>query len=171
MKMFTHGIAGVLAFLVLTLTSQAADREPTTEKEFLAKAITTDMNEVKLGELALKNASSADVKTFARKMVTEHAKHRDELLERAKAYKLAVVQGLEKEHQENLDRLTKLNAGEFDREYMKCMVEGHEKALKLYETWSKKIEDRDLQSLVERTLPKLKEHLEQSREVFNKVKP
>jgi len=170
MKMFTHGIAGALVFLVLTLPSQAADREPSTEKEFLAKAISTDINEVKLGELALKNASSDDLKTFARKMVTDHTKHRDQLQERARAYKLAVVQGLEKEYQDNLDRLTKLNASEFDREYMKCMVEGHEKALKMYESWSKKIDDRDLRSLVEQTIPKLKEHLEQSREVFNKVK-
>src|SRR4051812_330827 len=100
MKMFTHGIAGALVFLVLTLPSQAADREPSTEKEFLAKAISTDINEVKLGELALKNASSDDVKTFARKMVTDHTKHRDQLQERARAYKLAVVQGLEKEYQD-----------------------------------------------------------------------
>jgi len=170
MKMLTFGSAGVLAFLLLTLTSQAADREPTTQQEFLAHAIATDIAEVKLGELALKQASSDDVKKYARMMVNDHTKHRDQLMERAKAFKLAVVQGLEKEHQEKMDRLSKLEGKDFDREYMKCMVEGHEKALKMYQTWSKKVEDKDLGDIVERTIPKLKEHLEQARDVHGKVK-
>jgi len=164
------GSAGVLAILVVTLTSRADDREPATQQEFLAKAITTDMAEVKLGELALKQASSDDVKRFARKMVDDHSKHRDMLLERAKSSKLAVTDALDREHQEKRDRLAKLDGKEFDREYMKCMVEGHEKALKMYQTWSKKIDDKDLSSMVERTIPTLKEHHEQAREVWNKVK-
>jgi putative membrane protein len=170
MKMLRYGSAAALTLLVLVFTSQAADREPATELEFLAKAITTDMNEVKLGELALKHASSDDVRQYARKIISDHSKHQDELLERAKVRKLAVVQGLEKDQQENMDRLSMLDGKEFDREYMKCMVEGHEKALRMYQTWSKKIEDRDLSSLVDRTLPTLKEHLEKARDVSSKVK-
>jgi len=170
MKMLRYGSVGALAFLVLALTSRAADREPATEQDFLAHAIATDMAEVKLGEMALKQASNDDVKKFARKMVDDHAKHRDMLLERAKAHKLAVVEGLDKENQEKKDRLSKLEGKEFDREYMKCMVEGHEKALKMYQNWSKKLEDKDLSSLVERTIPTLKEHLGQAREVWNRVK-
>jgi len=170
MKLLTCGSVGLLALVAFALTGQAADKEPATEQEFLAQAIAADIAEVKLGELALKQASSDDVKKFARRMITDHTKHREQLLERAKAHKLAVVQGLEKEYQEKMDRLAKLEGKEFDRQYMKGMVEGHEKVLKLYQTWSRKVEDKDLSSLVERTIPTVKEHLEQAREVWNKVK-
>jgi len=168
MKMLTCGMAA-LALLVVAQAARA-DHEPTTQQEFLAKAIETDMAEVKLGELALKQASNDDVKRFARKMIDAHSKHRDMLLEKARATKLAVVEGLDKEHQEKRDRLSKLEGKDFDREYMKCMVEGHEKALKMYQTWSKKVEDKDLASLSEKTISDVKEHLEQAREVWNKVK-
>lgn len=180
MKIFGHGAALVLAFLVFGLTSQAdekkfiekkpADKEPATEQEFLAKAISADIAEVKLGELALKHALSSDVKKFARTMIDDHAKHRDALLERAKAIKLGVVQGLEKEYQEKVDRLAKLDGKEFDREYMHCMVEGHEKVLKMYQNWSKKVEGKDFSSLVDRTITAVKEHLEHARELHNKLK-
>src|SRR5437763_14898448 len=133
MKRLMVGSVGVLALLVMALPSRADDREPATQQEFLAKAIATDMAEIKLGELALKQASNDDVKRFARKMVDDHSKHRDMLLERARVHKLAVVEGLDKEHQEKKDRLSKLEGKDFDREYMKCMVEGHEKALKMYQ--------------------------------------
>jgi len=180
MKILKHGSMVGLAFLVLALTSQAddrkliekkpADREPTTDQEFLVKAIACNMAEVKYGERALKQASNEEVKKFAQRMIDDHSKARDAFLEHAKERKLAVVQGLEKEHQITVERLAKLKGEAFDREYMHCMVEGHTRAVMMYETWAKKATDRDLAGLASRTLPKAKEHLEQARELLKKVK-
>jgi len=176
MKIFSKWLmAVVMASLILFPAARAeekrpADKEPATEVEFLAKAISCDIAEVKLAERAMKQASNKDVQEFARKMKEDHTKHRDALLERAKVLKIGVVEGLEKEHQERMDRLSKLEGAEFDREYMRFMVEGHEKALRMYESWSKKSSDKELGELVNRTIPTVKEHLEQARQLHNKLK-
>src|SRR6266702_1815669 len=101
-----YGLAVVLA-LVLGLSAVAedpkkpierkpADKEPANDQEFVVKAIACDLCEAKMGERALKQAQSDDVKNFAQKMINDHTKNRDLLMDRAKEMKVAVVEGLEK---------------------------------------------------------------------------
>jgi len=180
MKGFKQGIASSLVVLfVLTLSARGDDKliekkpagnEPATEKEFLAKAIACDIAEIKLAELAIKQTSNKDVEKFARRMREEHSKCRDALMERAKELKLGVLEGLDKDKQATHDRLSKLEGSQFDRAYMREMVENHEKGLRSYETWAEKAKDRDLAGHVKKTIPKLKEHLEEARRISNNLK-
>jgi len=176
-----QGIAAkVLVLFVFALAAQADDRKliekkpegkaPTTDQEFVVKGIACDTAEVKLAERAIKQASNADVTAFARKMRDDHSKCREALLERAKEMKLAVLEGLDKDHQDRIDRLSKLEGSAYDRAYMRFMVESHEKALSMYESWAGKAKDSDLAAHVKRTIPKLKEHLEEARNISNKLK-
>src|SRR6266511_3204955 len=111
MKTFRYGVAVLtVAFLALPLAVSAdekkpADREPTTEKEFLIKAIECEVCEVKLADRAIKQATDKEVAEFARMVRDDHMKTRDALLERAKAQKLAVVEGLDKEKQAEQERI------------------------------------------------------------------
>jgi len=181
MKGFKQGLAAsVLALFVFTLTVKAEDRkliekkpatqEPTTEKEFLARAIATDIAEIKFAETALKQTSNKDVERFARRMRDDHTKNRDNLVKRARDLKLAVLEGLDKEHQDELNRLSKLEGSAFDREYARCMVEGHEKALNMYVNWADKAKDTELSTQIKQTIPTLKEHLQMARDLSNKLK-
>jgi putative membrane protein len=172
--------ASVLALFVLALSAWAEDKkliekkpagkEPATDQEFVVRALACDLAEIKLAEKAIKQTSNKDVERFARRMRDDHTKDRDALLERAREMKVGVLGGLDKEHQEKADRLAKLEGSEYDRAYMRCMVENHEKALRLYETWAEKAKDRELAAHLKRTIPTLKEHLEQAREISNKLK-
>jgi putative membrane protein len=140
------------------------------DKEFLGKAIAAQIAEIKLAELAERNAASADVKNFAKMMMTDHAKVRDALLERAKAAKLAVVQGLEGGYKEKVSRLSKLEGAAFDREYMKTMVEGHQHAVKAFEAHAKSATDPDLRKLLTDTLPRVREHLKHAQQIQANLK-
>jgi len=111
--------------------------DPTTDKEFLIKAIACEVANVKFAEKAAKNASHEDVRKLAQTIVDDHKKVRDELMEQAKKMRLAVVEGLDKQHRETYDKLAKLDGKEFDKEYMTCLVDGHEKAVKMYKKWAK----------------------------------
>ena len=62
--------------------------------------------------------------------------------------KLAVVQGLEKDYKDKVDRLSKLEGAPFDREYMKTMVEDHQKALKEFEANAKTRQDEELRNVL-----------------------
>jgi putative membrane protein len=157
----------VICGLAVAARASAGSEE---DKEFLGKAIAAQIAEIKLSELADSNAASADVKSFAKMMITDHGKVRDALLERAKAAKLAVVQGLEGDYKDKVARLKKLEGAAFDREYMKTMVEDHQKALMAFEKHSKTATDPELRKLLSDTLPRVREHLKHAQEVSANLK-
>lgn len=145
-------------------------REPANDKEFVIKAIASEIAEIKLAELAKKQTQIADVSKFADALIADHTKMRDALLERAKAMKLAVVEGTEKEHRDTAAKLAKLTGDDFDREYAACMVESHEKAIKSYESWAKKAGDPDVAKFVNDSLPTLRDHKKKADELAAKFK-
>jgi putative membrane protein len=177
MQMMMFKTAMTLLVLALPLTIRADDKinekrdpsqGPRNDKEFLARALAGSIAEIKLAERAVKQCSDKEIEKFAREMITDHTKARDELMERAKALKVAVVEGLETHTRNQIDQLSKLEGKVFDREYMRYMVNNHEKALKLYENWARKAEDRDLGDLARRTVPTVKKHMEEARLLYEK---
>lgn len=147
-----------------------ADSEAKTDKEFVAHAIACSIGEVKISEQAVKNAKDEEVKKFAQRMVDEHTKLRDAMLERAKEFKLGVVQGVAREKADQMERLGKLDGAAYDREYIRLMIEDHEKALKDCEKWAREAKDADLQALLRKTGPTIKEHLEHARKIADRIK-
>jgi len=133
--------------------------------DFLVKASADGTAEVKLGQLAEKQAASDKVKDFARMMVEDHRKANDKLADFARGLKTAVLAGLEKDKQAIYDKLSKLKGEEFDRAYMDQMVEDHEKAVKMFETASKGVTHEGLKKFAEDTLPHLRDHLKHARSV------
>ena len=103
-------------------TGTAADT-----RQFVEKAAIANTAEIRLGELASERAQSADVKAFAQMMVKDHTRANNELEQAVSGQNIEVsnVQ-LDQKHQQLLSKLRGLQGAEFDREYMKAMVEGHE---------------------------------------------
>jgi putative membrane protein len=179
MKLFKKAVAALaVALLVLPaalaqekpIEKKPADQEPTTVQEFVAKAISCDIAEIKLSEYAFKNAEDKDVKEFARKMVDEHTKHRDAMMERAKNLKIAVVGGAGREAQEKLLELSRLKGREFDRAYMRTMTENHEKALRMCQTWARKVDNKEFGEFLDKSALTVKEHLEEARRIADRLK-
>jgi putative membrane protein len=124
----------VLACLLMTsgtllrpLTAQAIASDE--DKQFLSTAAQSDTNEIKLSQLAETKASSAQVKAFARTMVTDHNKLEAKMKPFATAWGLTPPTGLDSEHQAIYDKLNGLSGTAFDKEYMEAMAADHHKAL------------------------------------------
>jgi putative membrane protein len=167
----------VLTVAVLALAVCAAraqkdqkDPEPIKDPDFLVQAFTAGTADVKLGELAAKQATDEKVKAFAQKMVKEHGMMNDKLAEMAKGLKLAVVTGLEKDAKATYDQLAKLKGAEFDREYMKVMVADHEKAVTLFEREAKTGTDAGLKAFAIEHVAHVKDHLKEAREILDGIK-
>jgi putative membrane protein len=96
-------------------------------RHFAEKAAYAGNAEVKLGQLALERAQSPQVKEFAQMMVRDHSRAGSDLKQAVSRHDVATPTGLDAEHQQLFDRLSKLRGSEFDREYMKAMVDGHMK--------------------------------------------
>jgi putative membrane protein len=139
------------------------------DKEFVTKAGMGGLAEVQMGNLALQKASNADVKAFAQRMVTDHSKANAELAEFATAKGLALATELDADHKAAADHLSSLSGADFDKAYMQHMVEDHEKDVAEFDKASTSAADTDLKAWAGKTLPTLKEHLEQAKTTARKV--
>ena len=136
---------------------------------FLNDAAPGGMVEVELGRLAVKQASSKEVKQFAERMIANHSKAGEELKQLAQQKKVMLSPELLPTHKESMAKLAKLNGAEFDREYVKAMVADHEKDVTAFESVAKGAVDADVKAYAMKTLPTLKEHLQMIRGIESKI--
>ena len=125
--------------------------------------------EVELGRLALRQATSKEVKQFAERMIADHSKAGEELKQLAQQKKVMLPQEVNPTHQEIMGKLSKLKGAEFDREYVKAMIEDHEKDVTAFESVTKGAVDADVKAYAMKTLPTLKEHLQMIRDIATKM--
>jgi len=128
------------------------------EKEFLMDAAKSNMMEVELGQLASQKASSADVKEFGSHMKMQHQKANDKLMKIAQKNNVTVPTSLPSDAQSKKENLMELSGKEFDKKYMKEMVDMHKKDMKKFEEMSKEAKNPEVKSFAQQTLPTLQMH-------------
>jgi len=99
------------------------------EKDFINHQLADGTAEVELGKMASQRAVNPDVKRFAQMMVQDHTKAGDELKAVATKYGVQPMPKTDDKHQDLMDKLSKLRGADFDREYIKAMVDDHENAV------------------------------------------
>jgi putative membrane protein len=122
----------------MTEADRAREAQSDTEK-FIEKAAIANMAEIQLGQLAETRAQSPEVKEFAKMMVDEHTKALEELKKAAGT--TAIPSTLDKKHQKQLDKLSKLSGAEFDKKYMETMVDAHKDVAKLLKKQTEKAQE------------------------------
>jgi putative membrane protein len=153
--------------------SAAADEKKEKEsgdKEFASKASASGMAEVNLSELAVRFARNPAVRQFAQRLIADHMRANQELLQMANRRSIKLPSTMDDEHQKCFDKLQKLSGAEFDRAYMEAMVKDHEKAVKAFEKESKEGKDDNMKQWANRLTPIMKRHLETARKVCEQVK-
>ena len=130
------------------------------DEKFVMDAAQGGMTEVKLGELAKQKARRSDVKAFGERMMVDHAKANDELKALAKRKGLSLPEQLDATHAGMIDRLSKLEADQFDKAYIDDMIKDHQNDVEEFEQESRRVRDTDLKAFVTKTLSTLKNHLE-----------
>ena len=139
------------------------------DKEFVSKAGMGGLFEVQAGNLALQKAQSAEVKAFAQRMVTDHGNANNELSQLATAKGIGLPTELGGDHEGAFEHLNSLSGTEFDKAYMKHMVEDHQKDTAEFEKASTTGTDADVKGWAGKTLPTLQEHLRLAKDVSSKL--
>jgi putative membrane protein len=151
-------------------------------REWVAASMDANMAEIELGRMAQNQAASAEVKQFAQMMVTDHSKALDELKPIAGRQGTPAVAQMNEDNRELRDRLSKLRGQEFDREYMRAMIDSHENVINHLQTRANedRFGDNKGQTTPERTddavamqinqwaaktLPTARHHLEEARRI------
>lgn len=138
------------------------------DREFMTEAAAGGMAEVELGRLAAQKGQSADVKKFGQKMADDHSKANDELKQLAARKGVTLPAGMTDEQKEEKDKLSKLSGAEFDKEYMKLMVDDHDKDVSAFQDEAEDGDDADVKSFASKTLPTLQEHQRMAKEIKGK---
>ena len=136
---------------------------------FMNAAAAGNMAEVELGKLADKQAASSNVKQFGQKMIDDHSKALEELKQLASQKKVSLPPDVLPEQKQLMEKLSKLNGAEFDKEYVKAMLEAHEKDVTTFQAVSKTATDADVKAFATKTLPTLKTHLEMIKAMADKM--
>ena len=76
---------------------------------------------------------------------------------------------LEAKHQKLVDRFQQMNANEFDKEFVKEMLRGHQRTIAKYEKAVQNISDPDVKQYAQAALPQLREHLQQTKQTAQAV--
>jgi putative membrane protein len=113
---------------------QFADRELQKEADFIAQAISENLMEVQLGQVAQQNGSSPKVKEFGQSMITDHTKSRDALAEIAAKRGIIFPDKPSDKDQNDIDNLRRMTGEAFDQAYIKFMLEEHvEESARIHE--------------------------------------
>jgi putative membrane protein len=159
--------AATLALTVPLLATTSVSALAVSTQEFVNKAAISDMFEVKSGKLAAKKAKNEDVRDFGEQMVEDHTETTEDLKELVKDenIKVEMPASMDERHTEQLNKLKALSGAEFDRAYVPTQVLAHEQAVNLFEDYSKTGDNDSLKEWASDTLPTLKGHLEEAREL------
>jgi putative membrane protein len=128
------------------------------DSSFIQMAGSLGLLQVKLGKMAEKKGSSATVKDFGKRMVAEYSQANQELAAGAKqaAYPAPIIL---RQHQQIVDRFSRMGGSSFDKNYMAEMVNDHGEAVRLFQQESKDGRVASLKQLASRMLPTVQQHL------------
>jgi putative membrane protein len=140
------------------------------DADFAVEAANGGMAEVQLGQLAQTKATSPEVKAFAAKMITDHTKANEKMMALAKQKNITLPAAINNEEQKLMADLSKKTGADFDKAYVKAMVDDHDKDVKMFEKEATDGKDADVKSFASTTLPVLKMHQSMIKGIDQKMK-
>ena len=139
------------------------------DKRFVQEAAAGGMAEVELSKIAQKS-ENPDIKRFADRMVQDHMAANQELMSVTGGLGIEAPKALDHEHEQMLQKLATLHGKALDDQYMKVMVQDHNKTVKLFQQEERSGGNTQLKSFAEKALPILKEHQTMATEIARKAK-
>ena len=158
---FAFAIGAIsLAGVVKAETTSTGQDSSLSEKDkiFMKKAAKGGTMEVAMGNLAEKNRQNDDVKSFGKRMVTDHTKANDELKS------IASQKGVQLPAKEPKSKWTS------DKTYIDMMVKDHEKDLAEFKEEASSGSDPDVKKFADETAKVVQEHLDLVKEIQGKLK-
>jgi len=115
----------------------------TSDAAFVRDVALKNMAEVTLSQMAVEKTANADIKSFAQRVIDDHRAAGDKLKSVVSGETFEWPAELDNKHRDTVDELAQERGTEFDRDYLKAMVESHQDL-------AAKLESRlDVQSLAD----------------------
>ena len=185
MRVFT--ILGAALFLIIAGCQQSgqnvqAARETSTdtgdrtkavlndaEKNFLTKAEEVDIRQRNLGRVMLEKSQNKDVKDYAQMLVDDHSKNLRDVVDLMNQKGMAQPKDLPEVKHEAVDKLNAMSGPELDREFVKMMLDDHQKDVSEFRNEANTAQDKDVKDYATRTVSMLEKHLQKAQELQSKT--
>jgi putative membrane protein len=128
-------------------------------RRFLQHALEGDNSEIMLGQLAADKARDPQVREFGRMLSADHSQAREEVIGLGGRMGVRRNRDLSQGAKDERDRLKRMDGREFDREFVRYMIQGHRMDVSDFQN-----EVREghgpVSDLAARQLPTLQKHLD-----------
>lgn len=150
---------------MLATPSAAVDAD----QRFTTGAGQTNLAEVAIGQLAMQRSQNEGVRALAQRTMRDHTAVQSQLTTIAQAAGLMMPSEPSPEQRALAERLGRLSGEAFDRAYAMAQVQGHERSEATYEREIARGQSEALRNLARETLPTIRSHLQQSRELATQL--
>ncbi len=154
--------------LLMAESRQAA--APVSEKEFVQKAATGGLAEIKMGELAQEKSDNERVRRFAIEVANDYENAYEKLRVAASEMDIKTANNVTAEQQQQYDELAKLSGDEFDRAYIGVKVKDLAAIVQLYRLEARKGDASEVQLFAAYIVPKLEQHLAAAQDIDEALK-
>jgi predicted outer membrane protein len=162
MKRTAFAAIGALLLLAAPHAGHAAPSDET----FLQTAVGINLGEIQVGQLAQSKGSTAGIRDFGSMLATDHSASNREAVSLASKLHITVPTDPSPEDMRTYNQLQGKSGADFDRAFAQAMVDGHQKAIKLF-TDEATSGTGDLKAYAERTLPTLQKHLATAQQLLS----
>jgi putative membrane protein len=145
-----------LGLVLITGISTAAFAK--TEKEFINDAIKGDNSEIAMGQLAVTKGGSEPVRTFGQTLIDDHSKAKTDASAVATQMGVSPPSEMPPDAHSEMTKLQQLSGRDFDKEFVRVMVEDHQKDIAEFKKEAGSVHG-PVQQLAAQTLPTLEKHL------------
>ena len=143
---------------------------PRTDSDIMTMISHSNSAEVSSSELAMRNASNAQVKAFARQMVTEHTKMQKEgqALGKQLGQEGTGTQASADKKDMAMDKLDDLKdkkGADFDKAYMEFQVQAHQQTLSELQQYQNTAQNAELKAMIQKAIPAVQQHLQKAQQI------
>ena len=128
-------------------------------RSFLRHALEGDNSEIMLGRLAADRARSPQIKEFGRTLAADHSQAREEVIRVGQRIGIERNRDVSSEAKDERDKLQHMDGRDFDREFVRYMIEDHRKDVSDFRDEAGE-HHGPVSDLAARQLPTLQKHLD-----------
>ncbi len=160
----------VLAFVAVGFAQEnKSDQNMPTGKAFITKAAEINLGEIELGKLAQQKGNNDAVKQFGKLMVDDHSKAESELKQLASERNVALPAHPGKAEANLHAELSRMSGSQFDEDYVRHMLHGHDAAIAAFENEIENGNDPAIKAYAEKVLPIIQDHVRIAEDVAGKM--
>jgi len=145
----------------------AAQRDQPMDQMWTREAAMGGMFEVQLSQLAVQKATSPEIKQFAQKLIDDHTKANQQLMQVAQSKKIDLPSQLDDMHKEKLAKFQKKEGQNFDKCYINHVTAEHVHDILSYRDASQDLRDPELKQFASQQLPTLQQHYQHAARLAN----